>query len=528
MMMGIGKTLSIIIPASNEAATISHVIASCKQLQPHEIIVVANGCDDGTDRIARDNGCKVIMEDLPLGNDVGRAIGAAASTGDILLFLDADFAIPAKQLEKFLEPIWFGHADVVLNDFDSFFMKKQRPHTITVWRQVLNELIGRQDLKIDCILSVPHALTREAVKAIGVESLADPIVAHVRCLKKGLRIAHQYAIDVITPNRFRPLVHGRFDHTLPWAEKRMIGDHLQALHEVLSDPRGGFSDGGRRRDIVREISEGIRPVPIVSKGWGVDNSALYDGKQLSVIIPVQNEEAYIAGVIKEVRKIEPKEIIVVVNGSTDATAEIAMANGATTIIFPERLGNDVGRAIGAKIAVADILLFLDGDFAIPPGDLFPFARAISQGADVTLNDLNYYLNLRFPLHIVTACKYAVNLALDRMDLGVGSMVAVPHALSRRALDAIGWESLLSPTMAQVMATLAGLDVRCVQRVEVDQLNRIRPEQHFAPAGYPPAVDRIIGDHVEGLWYLLQAKGRRGGLYDGGRLRERLSGIHLRK
>ena len=53
------------------------------------------------------------------------------------------------------------------------------------------------------------------------------------------------------------------------------------------------------------------------------HSSIYDGKQLSVIIPVQNEEETIEQVILEARKIEPLEIIVVVNGSIDHTADIA-------------------------------------------------------------------------------------------------------------------------------------------------------------------------------------------------------------
>jgi glycosyltransferase involved in cell wall biosynthesis len=468
----------------------------------------------------------VIEEEKPLGNDVGRAVGAAAATGDILLFIDADFAIAPKSLQRFLEPIRYGHADVVLNDLDALFTANQRPHSATVWRQVLNELIGRSDLKIDSVLSVPHAITRKAVRTIGVEALADPIVAHLRLVQAGFRIAHGYAIDVITPNRFRPDEHGRCDHTLPRAEKRMAGDHLAALAEFLTTPRGGFTDGNRQRDIIQQIDTGSRPIPVASPGWGVQSS-LYGGQDLSVIIPAQNEAAAIGEVIRQARKIEPKEIVVVVNGSGDATARIAAELGAKTILFEEALGNDVGRAVGAKAAVGDILLFIDGDFAIPPADLYPFAAFVAQGVDVALNDLNYYLDLRFPLHIVTACKYAVNLALDRQDVGAGSMIAVPHAISRRALRHIGWEMLLPPVAAQVMAALSGCSVRCVHRVEADRLNRIRPDQHFAAVGYPPAVERILGDHLEGLYCLLQARGPRGGLYDGNRARNKLKGLNLK-
>lgn len=92
---------------------------------------------------------------------------------------------------------------------------------------------------------------------------------------------------------------------------------------------------------------------------------MYKGKQLSVIIPVQDEEKTIGNVIEELRKIEPFEIIVVVNGSSDKTATIAKDKGATTIVYEEALGNDVGRSLGTYFAKGEIVLFIDGDFVIP-------------------------------------------------------------------------------------------------------------------------------------------------------------------
>ena len=51
---------------------------------------------------------------------------------------------------------------------------------------------------------------------------------------------------------------------------------------------------------------------------------------------------------------------------------------------------------------------------------------------MVLNDLN--LNLRFPLYIVSLYKYMLNIACNRKDLGVGSTIAVPHAISRKCLE----------------------------------------------------------------------------------------------
>ena len=66
------------------------------------------------------------------------------------------------------------------------------------------------------------------------------------------------------------------------------------------------------------------------------------------------------------------------------------------------------------------------------------------------------------------------------------------------------------------AILSGFEVACVSRVEVDKMNRIRPSEHFAKIGHPPAVLRIIGDHIEGLEQLIVLTGSRGGFHDGNR------------
>ena len=82
---------------------------------------------------------------------------------------------------------------------------------------------------------------------------------------------------------------------------------------------------------------------------------------------------------------------------------------------------------------------------------------------------------RVPYTIVTACKHVVNLACNRKDLGMGSTTAVPHAFSRKCIDTIGFDSLLSPTLSQVKTILAGLHVQNVHSIDVDKINRIRPE-----------------------------------------------------
>lgn len=509
------KKLSIIIPVHNEEQTLRSVLQSCLQLQPFEIIVVANGCTDKSVEIAKGyKACKVLLFEKPLGHNVGRAMGAKEAKGDILLFLDADFAIASASLKQFLRPLIEGKADVVLNNLDFIYYKKQRPHATTVWRQVTNQFWLRPELNIDSLVSVPNAMTKNVVQQIGADSLKSPPLAHYKIIQQGFRIANPLNLDVISVNRFNPVDHQGSAVTSSASEKRIIGNHIEAMAYWLAQlkhPRAHYSDGGRRRDLLHGLKQNKSGVmPKVTNGWG-QRSNIYGGKQLSIIIPVQNEEKQIAAIIKEARKIEPLEIIVVVNGSTDRTEELARRNGATVVVYREELGNDTGRAVGAYFAKGDILLFIDGDFVIPASDLYPFARAVQRGVDLALNNLDHYLTYRFPLYIVTACKYAVNLACNRKDLGVGSVVAVPHAFSKRCIDQIGFESLVSPVYSQVKAILNGYQVNNVHRVEVDKMNQIRPSKHFKQNGglLAPSTTRIVGDHIEGISYLIQKKGKRG-------------------
>ena len=86
------NTISIIIPALNEAANIAKTVSLAQKGSNVEIIIVDGGSQDETMAIAKSLNVKV------LSASPGRAIqmntGAAIATGDILLFLHADTMLP--------------------------------------------------------------------------------------------------------------------------------------------------------------------------------------------------------------------------------------------------------------------------------------------------------------------------------------------------------------------------------------------------------------------------------------------------
>jgi glycosyltransferase involved in cell wall biosynthesis len=102
---------------------------------------------------------------------------------------------------------------------------------------------------------------------------------------------------------------------------------------------------------------------------------------VSVVIPALNEEEPIAGVVRECLATKiPREVIVVDNGSSDATADRAREAGARVVSEP-RPG--YGRACAAGVRVvspeSDIIVFLDGDGSDCPEFIPQLVEPIAAG-----------------------------------------------------------------------------------------------------------------------------------------------------
>ncbi|WP_442598636.1 glycosyltransferase [Neobacillus sp. D3-1R] len=235
-------------------------------------------------------------------------------------------------------------------------------------------------------------------------------------------------------------------------------------------------------------------------------------KKLSIIIPVKNEEEKLSKIIKEVNKLNPLEIIVIVNGSTDNTKQIASSSQCKIIEYDEPLGHDIGRAIGAFHAKGEVLLFLDGDMIIPYMELIPFIEAIENGYDMALNNLESILKNNQRPHSVSIVKKVINDALGYSELSINSLVATPHAISRNALQHIGWKNLAIPPLAQMIALKEKLSLTCPAFVDVINRNKIRYELHIdqsLESPYKPIEDIIFGDHLLAIKKLIDWNGKHG-------------------
>lgn len=237
--------------------------------------------------------------------------------------------------------------------------------------------------------------------------------------------------------------------------------------------------------------------------------------KVSVVIPAMNEHKNIAKVIAFSRRIHPDtEVIVVVNGSSDGTEQIARRMGAKVIVYVSPLGHDVGRSIGASHAKGDILLFTDADIVIPTIRLIPFVKAIENGVDVALNRYTGITNTKH-VHSVVLAKHALNAVLHRSDLTGTSMTTIPHALSRNALQTIGVEWLAVPPKALTIAVWRGLNVQGTAYVDVGRTNPRKRKWKKVD----PLKALIIGDHLEAISWVIENTNVRGGFTDSIRNRD---------
>ena len=88
------QRLSVVVPALNEASVICAALEALAPLRAggHEVIVIDGGSSDGTPELARGLCDRVLS--TPRGRALQMNAGAAAATGDALVFLHADTRLP--------------------------------------------------------------------------------------------------------------------------------------------------------------------------------------------------------------------------------------------------------------------------------------------------------------------------------------------------------------------------------------------------------------------------------------------------
>lgn len=107
--------------------------------------------------------------------------------------------------------------------------------------------------------------------------------------------------------------------------------------------------------------------------------------KISVILPAHNEAEALETVLPRLLSAAPAhEVIVVDDGSTDATASVAERHGVRLIRHPYCTGNGAAVKSGARAATGDILVFMDADGQHDPADIPRLVAKLEEGYDMVV------------------------------------------------------------------------------------------------------------------------------------------------
>ena len=225
---------------------------------------------------------------------------------------------------------------------------------------------------------------------------------------------------------------------------------------------------------------------------------------ISVVVPARNEAGRITTVLQNLSTLPVDRIILVANGSKDATFPEVLQTRIPKlqiIYFHECLGIDIPRAIGAKVALSlgsDVVVFVDGDM------VGTFSENLMELIDgILLQHMDIALTNCYPApprHIERHNPtFLWRLNLNK-ELGLEKKINLatpahgPHAISRRLMEAIPLRELAIPPVPLALARMQKLKIGVATTIPHYQLgSSIKSQIHTNKI-----IDTIIGDCLEAI------------------------------
>jgi glycosyltransferase involved in cell wall biosynthesis len=265
--------VSVVIPTLNEARNLPHVFSRLPA-DLHEVIVVdGHSVDDTSDTARRLRpGVRTIMQSRTgKGNAV--ACGFAASTGDVIVMLDADGSADPREIPRFVHALLAG-ADFALG---TRFAAGAGSRDITRLRQLGNRALvalvnARYGTKYSDLCYGFNAFWRRHLPALRLDAVTAPPSEGDCQLGDGfeietlmhLRVAAAGLVTAEVPSFEYPRIHGV-------SNLHAVSDGLRVLRTIVTERRAshdlGPASGHQRPARPGAIGgAGAREVPVRS-GW---------------------------------------------------------------------------------------------------------------------------------------------------------------------------------------------------------------------------------------------------------------------
>ena len=206
-------SVTIIIPAKNEAAVIGDVVSSVRDVyKDAEILVVDDGSTDETATLAERAGATVVSHPVSLGNGAAIKAGARAATGEILIMMDGDGQHMAADIPYLLAKLEEGYdmaigtrdsgshagigrlaANGLYNIFASMISGHHIPDLTSGFRAVRSELFKEFLYLLPNGFSYPTTITMAFLRSgypvtfIPIKAEKRTGTSHIRPIRDGLR-----------------------------------------------------------------------------------------------------------------------------------------------------------------------------------------------------------------------------------------------------------------------------------------------------------------------------------------------------
>lgn len=189
------------------------------------------------------------------------------------------------------------------------------------------------------------------------------------------------------------------------------------------------------------------------------NSPPNQSHKISVIIPARNEEKTLPLILGDLTKqsFQIHEIICVDDISTDKTADVALAFGATLVSIREKPEDWTGKAYacwrGAKAATGSILLFLDSDVRLSPTALSTLLSAYeASGHVISIQPFHrierIFEQLSLFFNIIQIAANGLGLPLKNKNVGLSGPVIL---IEKSTYDAIGGHEVIKGSITDDLA-----------------------------------------------------------------------------
>jgi glycosyltransferase involved in cell wall biosynthesis len=201
-------TVSIVIPAFNEAMTLGELIDNCKVFCD-EVIVVDDGSTDNTSEIAKKSGATVIQNEKNLGVTKATQKGFEVAHGNIIMTMDADGQHKPSDIPKLIEPLTEGRGEVALGVRDEIPHRSER---------IINTLVN---------LSVKCSDAGTGFRAMKAD-LVKKMKLHGTCLCGTFVLeAHKWGARIVeTPVQTRSRTYGK---------RKVRTRHIRQIFYVFRD-----------------------------------------------------------------------------------------------------------------------------------------------------------------------------------------------------------------------------------------------------------------------------------------------------